>query len=347
MPGKTLAAIFGNFRLKLWALLISVGIWFYASSQVTEEETVRASLTITPPPGYALLYESDKAVRMTVAGPRALLNRLRNELAQSQFQLSCRLTDQEAAAGWSTLRVRPDWLKPNIPEEEYVQLSLRNVTPTEVTVFADPVRERVLPVDVRASVHLSPGFRLVEAPTCTPAQAKVKGPAMVVDALTRVQSNELSLYDVQENVHRPLALQNEAEAQLSNGTTVTVPLAVDPPTVLASILVTGEEERDQAFEGVPVLLMMPPGFPYTPALAQEESKVTVVVRAAPANLARLDTGAVKAYVDLADLAREKIEPGASAPYKEKVQVALPSEVIYTAAQAQPDRVTILLKNPGG
>lgn len=116
---------------------------------------------------------------------------------------------------------------------------------------------------------------------------------------------------------------------------------------MASILVTGEEERDRAFEGVPVLLMLPPGFPYTPALAQEESKVTVVVRAAPANLARLNTGAVKAYVDLADLAREKIEPGASAPYKEKVQVALPSDVMYTAAQAQPDRVTILLKNPGG
>lgn len=202
MPGKTLAAIFGNLRLKLWALLISVGIWFYASSQVTEEEPTRASLAITPPPGYALLYKSPNDVWMMVAGPRALMNRLRNELAQNQFQLSCRLTDQEAAAGWSTLRVRSDWLMPSIPEEEYVQLSLRDVTPTEVTVFAEPVRERVLPVDVRASVHLSPGFRLTEAPTCTPAQVKVKGPATVVDALTSIQSNELSLYDVQKSVHQ-------------------------------------------------------------------------------------------------------------------------------------------------
>jgi hypothetical protein len=107
----------------------------------------------------------------------------------------------------------------------------------------------------------------------------------------------------------------------------------------------GEEERTQTFDNVPVRLLMPPGFPYATEFAQGEKTVSVMVRASPANLRKLRAESVKAYVDLEKLGQERIEPGGSAPYKEKVQVSLPEEVTYSMAVPRPERVTLLLKNP--
>ncbi len=43
-------AVFANFRLKLLAIAISLGIWFYANSRLVEDVPVTASLAITPRP---------------------------------------------------------------------------------------------------------------------------------------------------------------------------------------------------------------------------------------------------------------------------------------------------------
>jgi len=345
MLKRVLGVFFGNIRLKLWALLISVGIWFYASSQITEETTARAALNITAPSGYAVVYESDDAARVTIAGPRSLLDRMRGDLAQNHIQLSYNMTDKEAAAGWATLRIGAEWLRPRIPEEEYVQLSLREVSPAAVRVFVSPVRERTLPVSVRTSGAPPAGFRLADTPTCSPSQVKVRGPAIAVDAMKSVETAELALYNVQGSVDKPLSLESEVQVTLDNGVTASVPVSPNPAIVTASVQIVGEEERTQTIENVPVLLLASPGFPYAAEFAQGEDTVSVVVRASPTNLRKLRPESVKAYVDLGKLGQERIEPGGSAPYKEKVQVSLPEEVTYSMTAARPDRVTLLLKNP--
>lgn len=343
MLKKTLGAIFSNIRLKLWALLISVGIWFYASSQITEETTARASLKITAPPDYALIYPSADMARMTIAGPRSLLSRMRGDL--DHLQLSYNLSDKEAAAGWSTLKIGADWLLPRIPEEQYVQLALREVSPAEVRVFVSPIRERTLPVTVHTSGAPPVGFRLADTPTCSPSQVKVSGPAVAVDAMKSVETSELGLYDIQGSVRKRLSLENEVPVTLDNGVKVSVPVSLNPSMVDASVQIVGEEERTGTIENVPILLLASPGFPYAAEFAQGEDTVSVLVRASPTNLKKLKAESVKAYVDLGKLSQERIEPGGSAPYKEKVQVSLPEEVTYSMAVARPDRVTLLLKNP--
>jgi hypothetical protein len=342
MPQRAFKVIFYNFKLKLVALVISLGIWFYAKSQITDEATFRATIKISPPSGHTVLYQSDTVARATIAAPRSLLDRLRSELSQS-FQLTRNLSDEDVSKGWATLKIDSSWMKPGISEREYVQITLRDVSPQEVRVLSNPIRERVVPVVVRTSGEPATGFRLAEPPSCSPSQVKVRGAAMAVDALKSLATNNIDLYDRRESVHRPIALETEAEVALDNGEHVIVPLDVQPSTCVASILVVGEEERDQTFEGVRVMLLTPPGFRYAARLS--EDKVSVVVRASPANLRRLKPESIRAFVDLEKLSRESIEPGGTRPYKEKVEVSLPEDVTYSMAQAQPGQATLLLKNP--
>jgi hypothetical protein len=345
MIKRTLRTVFGNFRLKAWALVIALCVWWYASSRMTEEVTVRMTLDIKPPSGYTLIHQDEQAARVTVAGPRSLLARVRSDLTQGFVKLSYTMAKQDLFAGQGTLAITPDWLRPHLPEGDFVQLRFRNISPPQVNVVASPVRERVLPVRPRTTVETAPGYRLAERASSSPAQVSVRGPALAVDAMDAVQTAELALYDVQADVHRPVSLRSEEEITLQSGERIAVPLEVEPASVILNVYVSGEEERQETFEGVPVLLLSPPGFPYEAELGEPDLKVTIRIAAPPAQLRRLRRESVQAFVDLAGLARERIELGASAPYKEPVRVLLPPDVTCSMVRAEPARVTLVLKNP--
>jgi len=345
MGKKALKAIFHNLSLKLWAAVISVGIWVYANSQITDEDTFRAAVNIVPPPGYALLYQSDASARVTIAGPRSLMARLRRELSENHLQLTYNLAEGEVAGGWATLRIGADWLMPRLPEREYVQLRLRETSPAEVKVLTDPLEQRVLPVVVRASVQTAPGFRLAEPPSCRPVHVQVRGPARAVDGLSAIATRELVLYDVQADIQQELSLQGDVEVTLDSGERVTVPLEVSEPAVTAHIRVAGEEEQEQVFEHVPVRLLTPPQFPYVTEFAAGAREVTVTVRASPSVLRKVRADSIRAYVDLEKLAGEPVEAGGSHPYTETVHVSLPPEATAATARASPEEVTLRLKNP--
>lgn len=345
MLKRTLRAIFGNFRLKAWALIISLAVWSYASSQVTDEATVRATVSITAPPNYELLHQSETAARVTVVGPRALVSRVRGDLAQNYLQFAYNLTEQDLTDGLATLTIERDWLRPRLPEQEFVQIKLRDITPPQVQVFGSPIRERVLPVKVEGSIEPAEGFRLAGPPSASPPRVTVRGPAIAVDGLESVATRPLALPAVSTRVQQPVSLQDEVEVLLDNGVTITVPLEVSPPSVVANVDVTREEEREETFAGVPVLLRATPGFPYEVELS--EDTVSVVVRASATNLRKLKPELIKAYVALETLAEEEIEVGGSRPYTERVHVELPADVSYSEARARPERLTVRLKNPAG
>jgi len=345
MVKRMLRAVFGNFRLKFWALVIALGIWFYAASRMTEEVTVRMALDVKPPSGYVLIHQDPKAARVSVAGPRSLLARVRSDLTQGFVRLSYAMAAQDLFGGQATLDITPDWLRPSLPEGDFVQLRFRNITPSEVKVAASAVRERVLPVKVRAIIETAPGYRLVEPPSSSPAQVTVRGPAAALDAMDSVPTAELALYDLQADVHRPVGLQGEREVTLATGQTVSVPLELRPQGVIANVYVSGEEDRQETFDNVRVQLLVPPDFPYQAELAEGDRTVSVRVAASPGQLRRLRRESVQAYVALAGLAGERIELGGSAPYKEPVLVLVPPEVTCTMARAEPARVTLVLKNP--
>jgi hypothetical protein len=339
---------FGNTRLKAWAMLLSLCIWFYAKSRLTEEMVVGGVIEVAAPPGYVLLYQSQNSARLRVAGPRSVLNRVRTDLAQGYVKLIHAMSEEEAAGGWATLRVTPEWLRTGLVERDFVQLSFRQFVPQELKVCVDSLKTRTLPVRFTPPGELAPGYRLSQLPSVSPTEVRVRGPALAVDALDSAAAEDLALYEpLAGDIRRTVGIRGEVEVALDNGERVPVTLDITPPTVTVTIYVTREEEVEDTYPNVPVLMMAPQGFPYEAQLASGERSVLVTVRATPAALKRLRPEAIRAYVELETLARAEIAPGASHPYQQEVRVLLPPDVPYSAARARPERVTLLLKNPAG
>ncbi len=125
-------AVFSNFRLKLLALVISLGIWFYANSRLIEDVPVTATINITPPNGYALVYQSDRTARLRIEGPRSLMDTVREETLQGSLRMKYNMTVEDVRdmqSGSVTLDLRPSWLQLGLHEYELVQLRVRNISP--------------------------------------------------------------------------------------------------------------------------------------------------------------------------------------------------------------------------
>ncbi len=343
MFGTVFRAIFGNFWLKLLALIISVGIWLYANNSLVDVIDREARVTVIPPDGYRVVLQTEERVRVRAAGPQSVLRRVDNAIMHN---LTYNLSETELEDGWATLPVDRDWLPPTVPESDVVQLRFRDVSPPEVRVFVSPIRTgAVLPVKVQTSGMPAAGFRLAPEPEASPPSVTVQGPAVAVDAVQYVTTEKIPVYGSRSDIYQPVALQNEVQVTLDDGQSVTVRLQLSQTTVDARVYVSGEQVEERRFDGIPIGFTMVPGFPYKVELVEEQDTVDVVVTAAPANLKRLQPESIRAIIDLTTLADEQIEVGASALYEERVRVWLPEDVTYRAVQCEPGHVTLRLKNP--
>jgi len=339
-------ALFDNFRLKLLALAIALGIWFYANSRLLDEVPVTAAIVITPPPGYALVYQSDRTARLRAEGPRSLVTTLREEMLQDVVRMKYEMTAQDLQDGWATLEVQPDWLRLGLHDWEFVQLRFRAVTPRTVRVFVSPIVEKVLPVQVALGGEPPEGLRIEGRPATAPAQVLVRGPAIAVETMESVRTEEVPLWQLTAGVYEePRILRREQQVTLDDGQRVTVPLELGDSTALVRLRLTGETVAEQVFPALPLNFLVPLQFPYEVQVEDTERTVAVTVRAPGADLKGLNSQNVRPYVDLTGLADEAIAPGASAPYREAVVVHLPPQVAASSVQVDPPLVTVLLKNP--
>lgn len=339
-------AIFANFGLKALALAISVGIWFYANSRLVEEVPVSASVTITPPPGYALVYQSDKLARVRVGGPHSLMDTVRDELLQGALKMKYDMTEKDLNQGWATLRLQPNWLQLGLHEWEAAQLGARAIAPDTVRVFVSPMAEKVLPVKVTLAGEPPAGLTLQGEPATAPSQVLVQGPAIAVNSMDAVPTEDVPLWKLTAGIYEePRLLRKEVQVTLDNGQRVPVSLDLSVPTALVSLHVTGQTVTQQTFSGVPMSLLLPLQFRYEAQVEEDARTVSVTVSAEAESLRKLSADKIRAYVDLTALAGEQIEPGASGPYREPVVVHLPAGINPESVQVSPPLVTVLLKNP--
>jgi len=342
MFGTVFRAIFGNFWLKMLALIISIGIWFYANNSLIEVIDREARVTVIPPDGYRVVLQTEERVRVRVAGPQSVLKRADNAIMHN---LIYTLSETELEDGWATLSVDRNWLPSTVPESDVVQLRFRDVSPSKVKVFVSPIRTgAVLPVKVQTSGMPAAGFRLAPEPEASPPAVTVQGPAVAVDTMQYVTTEKIPVYGSRSDIYQPVALQNEVRVTLDDGQSVTVRLQLSQTTVDARVYVSGEQVEERRFAGIPIGFTMVPGFPYKVELVDEQDTVDVVVTAAPAKLKRLQPESIRATVDLTTLPDEPIEVGASALYEERVRVWLPQDVTYRAVRCEPGHVTLRLKN---
>ncbi len=204
----------------------------------------------------------------------------------------------------------------------------------------------MLPVQVPLSGEPPSGLRIQGEPATTPSQVLVHGPAIALDSMNAIQTEDVPLWKLTPGVfEEPRVLRRSEQVTLDNGQRVDVPLQLHDSTVLVVLRVAGESLAQQTFDKLPLDLLLPLQFPYETQVEPGEQTVSVTVMAGPEELKKLKASDIRPYVDLTGLAGEQIAPGSSGPYREPVVVHLPTGVKVDSVQAAPPLVTVLLKNP--
>jgi hypothetical protein len=343
MLKRAFHAVFANLRLKLLAMVISVGIWFYANSRLTSIVDTDAGVDIMPPTGYKVLFQSQSSVHLRLSGPSWLITRLENEFSQRNIKLVRATSEGELANGWVDLKVESDWLKRALSESELLQVSLRSVSPKSIRVFASPEIEKVLPVKVVLSGEPASGYQMTQPALAAPSEVTAKGPAVALGSLQFIETEPIHISNLRSDLRVEPALKGEVPVRLENDTVALLPLRLSAPTVVVNVYVSGEKEQEQTFASVPVEFLTPASFPYAAEFQPGGGSVSVTVRASPQELKNLKPGSVVAYVDLGPLASERIPAGTAAPYAEEVVARLPEGVRGTVTRIEPARATLLLK----
>lgn len=346
---KTLAAfIFGDLRLKVFALAIAVAVWFYASGRIRQDATIPVPLTVTAPQNHEIIYQSERRVVLQFVGPRSLIERLKDIGDQGELQMVTALTPEQSQGSRVRLEVKREWLEVRywlgMSKSELSELRVAAVQPDHVDVYASAVKLDTRPVHVQLSGQPPQGYEIRET-AATPPQVTVTAPALLLEQLTAVSTTEISVSYRRSDFSRdPVALVLQEQVQLEEGLVVPISFECSPARVTVDVVINAAR-AEQRQEGVPVDLLQPADFPYEVEIAPEYSKVSVVVSGTAADLAKLTPGSIAAYVNLKALSTEKIEPGRSAPYKVNVELQLPEDVPDIEARPEPKEITVTLRNP--
>ncbi|MFW6189965.1 MAG: YbbR-like domain-containing protein [Planctomycetota bacterium] len=350
MFGRIKQTLFHNLGLKLLALIISLGIWFYASARQRQERRFDVRLRLAPPSGHSIVYQSVPSVRVRLSGPGWLIETLDRDLENRTAVASYALKKEDLREGWADLRVEPGWMQLGMPEWERIQLSFLDITPRTLRAYASPVEERSMPVEPKLGSP-PPGLRLAGEPAVSPPRVTARGPAVALDQMESIPTAEqIRLYEREaaRTYRDVLPLHSTVEVRLGPVVPEPVPveLELSESTVEVEYRLSPEALERKRLDELPLTLRMPPDFPYRAELEEGSTTVSVALRGSAEDLRRLTAETVWASVNLVSLAGEQIDPGASAPYREAVDIRLPPGSAATVEAVEPESVTVVLQNPG-
>lgn len=220
-----------NIGLKLFSLLCALIIYAFVHGTQEAQRTVAVDLVVLLPPttaNRALVTPLPTSVRVTVTGPRSLVDGLRPE-DLGNFQVDLRT----ARSGRVQLEASMLQLPPG--------LSLSTVDPPALEIAWDDVVERDIPLHVPISGEPVGGSMVKGPPVPEPRTVHARGPKQVVEALQSVRTEAFDVSGLTDGTHqRTVAVE-------TSPTRVTY----DLPTVSATLEIT-RRLTEVVFRKVPV-----------------------------------------------------------------------------------------------
>jgi hypothetical protein len=223
-----------NLGLKLLALAIALGVWFALSGQRRErisERSYRIPLSLINIPARTMVASPlPGGVDVRVRGSFTALRQLEPEKLEAVIDL------RNAPPGERLYRFAPEDI--NVPPE----VEIIAIAPAEVRVAIDRIGERLLPIVPSLSGNVAIGSQVVDV-TADPRIARVMGPASVLEKMTRVGTEPISLenraatFSATTTVH-----PNEAGVRVREGQVVDVTVRIGP----AATRTPGREDRAAA-----------------------------------------------------------------------------------------------------
>jgi YbbR domain-containing protein len=188
------ALLFEDWTLKLFALCITLGLWYAVTTQraPAQMRLPRVQLDFILPEGVEIGNDPVDEVDVTVEGSQSKLVELntRNLIARAD------LTD--LSAGDRVLRLTEKNVLMDLPEG----VRIVNLNPRSLTLHLEPLIERDVPVEARFNGELPEGFTR-GAVQVSPASVHVRGPQSHVEAVQRAYTETISLAGQRETLFLP------------------------------------------------------------------------------------------------------------------------------------------------
>jgi len=279
----------------LVSLLLAIGIWYFARGQVDVQENFSdVPLEIRAPRDFSVQTSLKAFSRLTVAGPRAEMEKLRLRNIEGVFSLTNDSLAGQEALHQRAFTVTREWF--DLPEG----IRLVKVVPSVVPVKISPIVARRLRVLMPAPTgSLAPGFA-VKKVTLTPSEVDVSGPRDLFegDGIRHIETYPLALEGHSSSFTAVLRLKRKIGDVVLDA----------PETVIADVTL-GREDAKKVFTDLPIQIMFSARTERVIQVRLDPPQVAQLTMLGPAEyLEKLKQEDIKPFVEiddevLADLAR--------------------------------------------
>ncbi len=305
--------LFNNAGLKLLALLSAAVSWLAIQEAISFEDSVAdIPLEIRVGEGWAVLRQSERAVRVTFKGAQDEIRKLNPKQLRVVVELNTNST-----AGSIELVVGAEAVR-----------GARNVRPVRVEpdrVLVSLDREQEKKVPVQSRVVGKPYAGEVESVVCEPAVVTLRGPAQHLRETEWVYAESV---DVEGRVE---GFSKRCRVLAPSDTWTPI---ISPPEVQVNVVLS-EKMATADWEDVPVGVLFGPGAQRP--VAVQPSRVRVILSGPPQSLEAMKHAVPKVFVDGRDL-------DASLTYDLPAQVVLPPGRSLSAS-VEPPAVRVVPAGP--
>lgn len=218
-----------NFRYKVLALVIALGLWAVAHGSAEVDRVFDIPVRFERiPEGLILTRISAHEINVRVMGRRAVLRNLAPD-AMAYVVDASGLRPGEA-------EFEVDMTRVELPRGA----ELLSRSPAEIEVTAEPVRSRRVKVRPVVLVGAAEGYRVVGEPRVEPSRVRVRGARSVIERLEWVPTERVEVAGAREPVDRQVALVLPEHVWMEREEPVRLHLEVEP---------VSPEERDAGAAG--------------------------------------------------------------------------------------------------
>jgi YbbR-like protein len=181
---------FDNFWLKLFSLVVSLGLFAFIHSAESAQRTVEVDVVVLPPPpDRQLLTQLPTQVAVILKGPRTQLDALkRDEIGSLQIDLrSGRGNQINLDAG--TLKLPAG-------------VSVLQMYPASVETRWDDIVQKEVQIQVVRTGEPAPGLMVKGAVNVEPAQVTVRGPKSTLSVMQLVRTSPFDVSGLPEGMHK-------------------------------------------------------------------------------------------------------------------------------------------------
>ena len=203
--------LFADWGLKLGAVLLGGGLWFYAVSGHSFHRELDIPLVVADPANptggspIVLASPPPSTVRVVVKGVGMDL------LRTSASELELRVTPRSREPGTLPVRLRADQVVVNSEYDIGVE---RVVDPRELSLRVDRRAERSVPVRPRVGLGIADAYTQVGGVRVSPDSVRMVGPASQVRSVEAIETDSLYVEDLRADVDRMVPVRPPAETMI-------------------------------------------------------------------------------------------------------------------------------------